>query len=204
MEGKLKLGYGCNRALECAPGVTTAWGARLIAPNDLVHDRQDLQSANGEERAALIAWLNGGAITGLLEKLRGEYIDGSSNELVELYDDGIGVIYGSAQGSGGYLYVAGWLYDHSGVELEPIPALVAYRRTGEGNPNVAQVFTAEQGWQDTKGPRRASVAYLERLQREGIGRVSVRILDPDFPGDTVGVLADFTIRELLESAGVPA
>jgi hypothetical protein len=36
----LRLAFGCVKALP--EGTTTAWGARLIYPNDLVHDRQDL------------------------------------------------------------------------------------------------------------------------------------------------------------------
>ena len=55
----LKLGYGCNRALP--DDITAAWGARLIWPNDLVHDRQDMQG-DPDAVVELANWLNQGVL----------------------------------------------------------------------------------------------------------------------------------------------
>ena len=90
--------------------VTAAWGARLIAPNDLLHDRQDLVADSDEAKRELIAWLNGGAIQGALDFLRDNYwqLKQDDGELV-LFNDADGMIIGSTQASGGYVYTAGWL-----------------------------------------------------------------------------------------------
>jgi len=102
----LKLTYGLRNL---PADVTSAWGARLIWPNDLVHDRQDLK---GEDTKALIDWLNGGALRVALDNAarlaRSELAPSEDREVV-LYEDERGVIKGNPQASHGYLYVAGWL-----------------------------------------------------------------------------------------------
>jgi hypothetical protein len=103
----LKLGYGLRSIPE---EVSTAWGARWIFPNDMVHNRQDLK---GENTDALIAWLNGGAIKAALiearELVRRWEMFPSSDKTLVLYEDETGKIVGNPQSSHGYLYVAGWL-----------------------------------------------------------------------------------------------
>lgn len=103
------------------------WGARLIFPNDLVWDRQDLQATDDDAKQALIAWLNGpnsgdGAIAKMREILRSvnqrykispDLGDGRGDDEHVIYEDDEGKIVGSPQSSGGYLYVAGWLKAHT-------------------------------------------------------------------------------------------
>ena len=102
---RTKLGFGLRDAVP--DDVKTAWGARLIAPNDLLHDRQDLVAENDEAKAELIEWLNGGAIRKALDWLSDErYPDGLE---FFAYNDADGVIVGNTNSSGGYVYLAGWL-----------------------------------------------------------------------------------------------
>ena len=87
------------------------WGARLIAPADLVWDRQDIDSDDDAAKAALVDWLNGGAIREALNALR-EYrviIRGNEEDRHTIFEDETGIIVGSAQASYGYVYVLGWL-----------------------------------------------------------------------------------------------
>jgi hypothetical protein len=102
----LKLGYGLRNI---PADVTTAWGARWIWPNDMVHNRQDLQ---GPDKDKLIAWLNGGAIAAARVAAPSLIQIGLSpreDREVVLYEDERGVIKANPQGSHGYLYVAAWL-----------------------------------------------------------------------------------------------
>jgi len=90
------------------------WGARLIAPNDLLPDRQSLIAVDDEAKAALVAWLNGepagtGALKATLERLAELRLAGSSREETVIYEDERGRVVASPQGSFGYVYVAGWL-----------------------------------------------------------------------------------------------
>jgi hypothetical protein len=110
----MQLGFGMSRAVP--EDVTTAWGARLIAPCDLLHDRQDLVAENDEAKQELISWLNGepsgtGAIAKAREWLRENYRgmrqDWDDEHI--LYEDTDGKIVGSTNASYGYVYVAGWL-----------------------------------------------------------------------------------------------
>ena len=131
----LRLGFGCNAAVKMMRfPPTTAWGARFIAPADLLASRQDLQAADDTQKAELIAWLNGtpegtGAIGKAQAYSRANGIglgyspvaDSRSNAIVELYRDDTGVIFGSPQSSYGYVYVAGWLHAHA-VEAAPAAA----------------------------------------------------------------------------------
>jgi hypothetical protein len=104
--------------------VQAAWGARLIWPNDLVYNRQDLDGHTSEAKDALIAWLNGpGGGDGAIGKMRAILSDtdkrfeigitsASQEKEVVIYEDEVGKIVGSPQGSHGYVYVAGWLKEH--------------------------------------------------------------------------------------------
>lgn len=107
---RVRLAYG----LALPEGVTTAWGARLIAPSDLLHDRQDLVAADDESKAKLIAWLNGtpagtGAIREMQERLvEMRYSMPDGGEFVA-YEDEHGKVIADTRRSCGYVYVAGWL-----------------------------------------------------------------------------------------------
>jgi hypothetical protein len=111
---RLKIDFGRATYPDDARAV---WGARLIWPNDLLHDRQDIASSDDEARFDLIAWLNGpnrgdGAISKMRDKLMVPSELGwtqSGTDEVTLYEDGTGKIVGSPQGSFGYVYVAAWL-----------------------------------------------------------------------------------------------
>jgi hypothetical protein len=122
----MQLAFGYSRGVP--EDVTTAWGARLIAPNDLVHDRQDLVAETDEAKRELIAWLNGGAIKAALTNLREQRYDLIYREgEFTVYEDNRGVIVGNTQQSGGYVYVSGWLkLDADPTRYEvvrgPIPA----------------------------------------------------------------------------------
>ena len=109
----LKLSFGAVRSIP--EGVETAWGARLIWPDDLLHDRQDLSGPNAD---VLKAWLNGvpsgqGALRQALKAASGLgprfALKWDEDRTVTLYEDEDGIIVGNPQGSYGYLYVAGWL-----------------------------------------------------------------------------------------------
>lgn len=107
MSSELRLAFGMNGI---PADVTTAWGARLIWPNDLVHDRQDL---SGPVKGLLAQWLNGGALRVALDnaaRLASSHeLRSSENREVTLYEDNRGVIKANPQSSFGYLYVAAWL-----------------------------------------------------------------------------------------------
>lgn len=111
---KLKLAFGRRNYPD---DVKAVWGARLIWPHDLVHDRQDLAAHDDEAKQALMAWLNGpgygnGAIAKMLDVLKAPASMGlvyNGDEEITIYEDDKGKIIGSAQSSCGYIYVAGWL-----------------------------------------------------------------------------------------------
>jgi hypothetical protein len=115
---RLKLAFGRRTYPDTAQAV---WGARLIYPNDLLHDRQDLAARSDEAKMALIAWLNGpGMGDGAIAKMRTNLtipshfgLSQSSNEEAVIYEDDEGIIVGSPQGSFGYVYVAGWLKEQA-------------------------------------------------------------------------------------------
>jgi len=114
---ELQLMYGRRTH---PPGVRACWGARLIWPNDLVWNRQDLVAVDDESKQELISWLNGpnsgdGALSKALQALRAPYELGLSHNTDDeavIYEDSTGKIIGSAQSSHGYCYVAGWLKSH--------------------------------------------------------------------------------------------
>lgn len=108
----LKLAYGLNAAIP--DGAHTAWGARLIWPNDLVFNRQDLR---GEATGELKDWLNGGVLREVLDRLARLAHDDPTftsgvNAPVRIYDDADGTVYANPNGSYGYVYVAAWLKAH--------------------------------------------------------------------------------------------
>jgi hypothetical protein len=109
----MQLSFGLGHAVP--EGVTTAWGARMIAPADLLPDRQDLQSDSDADKAKLIEWLNGetpgrGAIYEAQEFLRDARLP-QSEAVATLYEDDRGRVVGSTNASHGYVYVAGWLHN---------------------------------------------------------------------------------------------
>lgn len=124
----LQIGYGRRSFPE---DVRAVWGARLIWPNDLVYDRQDLDATDDTAKAELIRWLNGaddsgkdGAIARMRRNLadanwraeNGVWPDMKFEEDALIYEDDEGKIIGSAQRSGGYLYVCGWLKGHTAAD----------------------------------------------------------------------------------------
>jgi hypothetical protein len=116
---KLEIAYG-RRTFPNS--VVAVWGARLIWPNDLVPDRQDLAAREDGDKAELIRWLNGpsngdGALSKALGKLRADGPESmglsyTGDHEAVIYEDTLGRIIGSAQGSHGYLYVCGWMFKH--------------------------------------------------------------------------------------------
>lgn len=109
------LSYGYRRHPK---GLRAVWGARLIAPNDLLHDRQDLLAQDDEGKAELVAWLNGevrgqGALRRALDWLGENSLElRQVDEEFVVYEDATGRIVGNTQASYGYVYVAGWLLAH--------------------------------------------------------------------------------------------
>jgi len=110
----VRLPHGCNKGIP--DNVRVAWGARLIAPADLVWDRQGCAGGEegGEDRAALLDWLmiGGEAARDFCRANRMGIANGSSEEVVTLYEDERGIVVGSPQGSHGYVYIAAWLKEH--------------------------------------------------------------------------------------------
>lgn len=109
MTDKQTLKFGYNAGLP--DGVTSAWGARLIYPNDLLWDRQD---AFGNDKVALQEWLNSGPLKSALEDVRSK-VGRDENRQVVLYEDERGRIVANPNGSYGYLYVCAYLFEHTGV-----------------------------------------------------------------------------------------
>jgi hypothetical protein len=111
----LQLAWGLKNVIpEDAP---TAWGARLIFPDDLLWDRQDFYKMDTDEGRQLKAWLDGaqrgkGALYHALRNARAladsYQLRSRDAENVTLYEDTYGIIQGNPRGSSGYLYVAAW------------------------------------------------------------------------------------------------
>ena len=79
--------------------------------------------------------------------------------------------------------------------MQPIPKLV--RDYGNGNPVIAECYRPRRGWQEMGYQKRVSEAFLRKLQKDGIERVSLHVRS----GPTgMRVRADYTVRELLASA----
>lgn len=117
---KIRLPFGCTKGLP--DDVTVAWGARLIAPADLLWDRQGCAGGEegGPERAKLLDWLGAGAGDKARDFCRTNSIgtayspvaDSRSDAVVTLYEDDQGKVVGSPQSSHGYVYLAAWLKEH--------------------------------------------------------------------------------------------
>jgi hypothetical protein len=112
---KIRLPFGCTKGLP--DGVQVAWGARLIAPADLLWDRQGCAGGEegGPERAKLLDWLGAGAGDKARDFCRATNMgvsNGDSSDVVTLYEDDQGMVVGSPQGSHGYVYIAAWLKEH--------------------------------------------------------------------------------------------
>lgn len=117
---KIRLPFGCNKGIP--DNVTVAWGARLIAPADLLWDRQGCagREEGGPERVALLDWLGKGAGDKARDYCRDHRIGcayssvaaSDSDEVVTLYEDDQGIVVGSPQSSHGYVYIAAWLKEH--------------------------------------------------------------------------------------------
>jgi hypothetical protein len=116
-DNKLHLPFGCTKGLP--EGVRVAWGARMIAPADLVWDRQGCEGGEegGPERMLLLDWLGSGAGDAARAVCREQRIgvgaNGSSQDVITLFEDAEGKIVGSPQGSHGYVYIAAWLKEHA-------------------------------------------------------------------------------------------
>jgi len=106
----MNLAFGLHHAIPAT--VTTAWGARWIFPDDMLHDRQDMK---GDTIEPLKAWLNGGVIKQARLNARKAFshfkINNGSCETVILYQDDTGIVVGNPNRSFGYLYVAAWLHE---------------------------------------------------------------------------------------------
>ena len=187
----MKLAFGRTRGIP--DDVTTAWGARLIAPDDLLHDRQDLVAENAEAKAELVKWLNGGAIAQMRDWLRENYWQfRQDDEQLVILEDAEGTIVGSTQASGGYVYVSGWLKPdrHEARELREIrrqtpigrmqDALTVAQYEVVRGPVEAERWHTHYGW---------SKAEAEKF---GNGSSEVRVF---------AVYIDGTRRELESSSG---
>jgi len=108
------LAFGLAQAIP--KDVAAVWGARLIAPDDLVYNRQDLKADTDEAKQELVLWLNpegGRAIERLLGALRERcYRLGQDRNFVAMVEDDEGIIFASTNASGGYVYVTGYLKNH--------------------------------------------------------------------------------------------
>lgn len=109
MAEKLHVPFGYNDGIP--EGVKAAWGARWIIRNgavDMVYDRQGAVG-DQEERAALVAKLNGGILERAFRRAdnmltSGELRPTERQEVVLAHEDGVKVL-ANPNGSHGYLYV---------------------------------------------------------------------------------------------------
>jgi hypothetical protein len=147
----MKLMFGLGRAVP--DEVKTAWGARLIAPNDLLYDRQDLSTDSKEDKAELVAWLNGGAIREALDWLRDNRYTFPDGEQFTVFEDSDGIIVANTNRSGGYVYVAGWLKP----DRHEAAALREIRRSTAREPE----FGSREEWEAA-----LDSAELRRVRRQ--------------------------------------
>lgn len=111
---KIELEFGLHQAVPIK--VDAAWGARLIYPDDLLHDRQGFYNWKTEAGQLLKHWLNNqGALRVAISYARRaadcRKITSDGGQQVILYQDKVGIIVGTPNTSHGYLYVAGWLHN---------------------------------------------------------------------------------------------
>jgi hypothetical protein len=198
---KLAFGYGVG----VPEDVKTAWGARLIAPNDLLHDRQDLVAENDEAKTELITWLNGetrgeGAIQKALDWLNEHHYSFPDGEEFTVFEDERGKIIGNTNKSGGYVYVAGWLKERDEA-AEPWPAPEALREIRRSTPmgELHDALTVE-AYAVTRVPIEAERWHThygwskEEAKKFGTGSSEVRVF---------AVYGDGTRRELASESGRP-
>lgn len=102
------LKWGHSGFPEDSPG---AWGARLIAPDDLLGDRQD---AVGEVATVVDKINNDGILRGCLSRLCEAHESGwmsrTNHETFVLWMDAELCVIASSQGSGGYVYITAFLF----------------------------------------------------------------------------------------------
>lgn len=131
------LRFGYRRHPE---GLRAVWGARLIAPNDLLWDRQDLVYEDDAVKAELVAWLNTGALKQALDRLgRDRVMLHQEDREFLVFEDATGRIVG---------YVAGWLKHH-------MPAVTGTGRVVTDAEFEALADEAETGY-DAEQLRRAA------------------------------------------------
>src|SRR5262245_17331456 len=105
-EKHMTLEFGLNGA---APKTSKAvFGARLIWPDDLVHDRTSFPGYETPDGQKLCKWLDSGALRKALDAVT-EKLDFNSNRTVVLHEDKTAIVKGNPQGSYGYVYIAAWL-----------------------------------------------------------------------------------------------
>ena len=109
MTRKLQLEFGLNAVLP--EWVVTAWGARLIYPNDLLQNRQSMFGRETDKQL-LVDWLNAGALRDALYNAGQLHMKRKMTPIdhheFTLYEDATGIIVGNPNASHGYLYVAAW------------------------------------------------------------------------------------------------
>jgi hypothetical protein len=104
----MELKFGLSRAVP--EDVHCAWGARMIAPADVVSDRTDWQ---GDDAACwkLSDWLvDGGALNKARVWLRASAPLPQDDMVYTAWRDDRGIVVASTNHSGGYVYVAAWLW----------------------------------------------------------------------------------------------
>lgn len=113
------------------------YGARWIAPDDIVWDRHAVSKPDGpsNQRAEFIDWLNGGVLgyaSSMSRELHDQWImHGSCAEIVTLYEDEYGFVIASDFASCGYTYVGAFRKcDLPGYSVAPVPGR-------SGNPTLA-------------------------------------------------------------------
>lgn len=106
-------GNGLAYGLREMPEVKAAWGARMIFPNDLVHDRTDM-CGDRDDKDKLLAWLSSVPQPNDLRFINAVHANtGPRDENVfTIFEDDKGIMQASAQSSSGYLYVSAWLKEH--------------------------------------------------------------------------------------------
>ncbi len=108
----IKLQFGLSAAVP--PSAKAAWGARLIFPADLLHDRQGFHNWDTPDGIRLKDWLNvRGALKAALAQARrlasNFTMTPDENTGFILFEDEVGIIMGNPLASFGYCYVAAYL-----------------------------------------------------------------------------------------------
>jgi hypothetical protein len=119
------------------------YGARWIAPNDIVWDRHAVAERDDkrEEREAFIEWLNGGVLRSAAEKsyeLHGMgVLSGDKSRIVTLYEDDYGFVIASDFSSYGYTYAGAFRkQDLPDFSVKPVPSKRRYVDITEVGPGM--------------------------------------------------------------------